>query len=61
LVQSLVFNAEIVQLNCNNGNYVEFRVLLNEGKNSDGRFLNGRAYKPKVLNFFGMLAVKEQA
>ena len=56
-----MFNAEIVQLNCNNGNYVEFRVLLNEGKYSDGRSLNDRAYKPKVLNFFGMFAVKEQA
>jgi len=55
-----VFNAEIVQLNCNNGNYVEFRVLLNEGKKPmEG--LNDRAFKPKVLNFFGMLAVKEQA
>ena len=56
-----MFNAEIVQLNCNNGNYVEFRVLLNEGKYSDGRSLNDRAYKPKVLNIFGMFAVKEQA
>jgi len=48
-----VFNAEIVQLNCNNGNYVEFRVLLNEGKKPMEGFLMTELIKVRCWIFLG--------